>query len=69
MKIGIVLAQPPSYSETFFNSKIKGLSEHGYIVELYVRQKSSEYKNCKVVTAPEVSKSRIIQASISKAFL
>ena len=68
MKIGIVLAQPPSYSETFFNSKIKGLSEHGYIVELYVRQKSSEYKNCKVVTAPEVSKSRIIQ-SFKTAFI
>ncbi len=61
MKIGIVLAQPPSYSETFFNSKIKGLSEHGFTVELYVRQKSSDYENCKLITAPEVSKSRIIQ--------
>ncbi|WP_375234800.1 glycosyltransferase family 4 protein [Winogradskyella sp.] len=61
MKIGIVLSQPPSYSETFFNSKIKGLIEHGYIVELYVRQKSSDYTNCKVFTAPEVSNNRVIQ--------
>ena len=61
MKIGIVLSQPPSYSEIFFNSKIKGLLEHGYIVELYVRQKSSDYTNCKVFTAPEVSNNRVFQ--------
>ncbi|RZN83103.1 MAG: glycosyltransferase [Winogradskyella sp.] len=61
MKIGIVLAQPPSYSETFFNSKIKGLSEHGYTVELYVRQKSLENANYKVVAAPKLSKNRIVQ--------
>ncbi|WP_299114677.1 glycosyltransferase family 4 protein [uncultured Winogradskyella sp.] len=61
MKIGIVLAQPPSYSETFFNSKIKGLSEYGYTVELYVRDNSSGYKNCKVYSAPKVSKTKVIQ--------
>ena len=25
MKLGLVLSKPPNYSETFFNSKIKGL--------------------------------------------
>ena len=29
MKIGIVLSQTPGYSETFFNSKIKGLLKNG----------------------------------------
>lgn len=61
MKIGLVLSQPPSYSETYFNLKIKGLIEHGYIVELYVRQKSSDCRNCKVVTAPKVHKNKVVQ--------
>ena len=29
MKIGLVLRSTPAYSETFFNSKIKGLQKNG----------------------------------------
>jgi len=61
MKIGIILAKPPSYSETFFNSKIKGLLDYGHDVTLYVRDNSSSFSGCKVVLAPKVSKNPIVQ--------
>ena len=61
MKLGIVLSKPPSYSETFFNSKIKGLLEHGYDVTLYVRENTEDYTTCKVYTAPRVFKNPILQ--------
>ena len=35
MTVGIVLPQPPAYSETFFNSKIKGLQESGFKVIVF----------------------------------
>ncbi|MDW5290737.1 glycosyltransferase family 4 protein [Formosa sp. PL04] len=35
MKIALVLAKPPGYSETFFNSKIKGLQENGHEITLF----------------------------------
>ncbi|MGR7811997.1 glycosyltransferase family 4 protein [Lacinutrix undariae] len=60
-KIALVLAQPPAYSETFFNSKIKGLQAHGYTVTLYVGKANSKFKLCKVVVAPKVSKQLFIQ--------
>lgn len=69
MKIGIVLAKPPAYSETFFNSKIKGLLEHGYTVALYVRENASEYTNCKVIKAPKVSKNKMLQLLKSSVVL
>jgi len=40
MKIGIVLSNPPGYSETFFTSKIKGLQANGMEVLLFVQNKS-----------------------------
>lgn len=43
MKIGLVLPSVPSYSETFFNNKIKGLEEQGYTVVLLVN--SNKHKN------------------------
>lgn len=61
MKIGIVLAKPPSYSETFFNSKIKGLLAHGYDVTLFVREHTTGFKACKVVVAPKVCRNPIFQ--------
>ncbi|RDK84821.1 glycosyltransferase family 4 protein [Marinirhabdus gelatinilytica] len=54
MRIGIVLSQPPGYSETFFTSKIKGLQEHGITVHLFVQKQPTAFTLCKVVTAPSV---------------
>lgn len=61
MKIGIVLTQPPAYSETFFISKIKGLLNSGFEVKLYVREASRDFELCTVVPAPTVSKNRLKQ--------
>ena len=52
MKIGIVLSSTPSYSETFFISKIKGLQQHGYEVILFVNHQKSEFDLCKVKSVP-----------------
>jgi len=52
MKIGIVLSSTPSYSETFFISKIKGLQQHGYEVILFVNHQKSEFDLCKVKSFP-----------------
>jgi colanic acid/amylovoran biosynthesis glycosyltransferase len=46
MKIGIVLSKTPTYSETFFKSKIKGLLGQGYEVCLFVQQISIEFDLC-----------------------
>ena len=48
MKIGIVLSSTPSYSETFFISKIKGLQKHGFEVVLFVNQTNNGFNLCKV---------------------
>ena len=52
MKIGLVLAQPPGYSETFFNSKIKGLQDRGFEVILFCQNNSTNYSNCVVEIFP-----------------
>ena len=62
MKIGIILSKPPSYSETFFNSKIQGLKAHGHSVKLFVRENNSNFNNCDISVAPKVSKNKCIQA-------
>ena len=51
MKIGLVLSKTPSYSETFFNSKIKGLMSSGNEVVLFVQHKNIDFKLCRVVVA------------------
>jgi colanic acid/amylovoran biosynthesis glycosyltransferase len=48
MKIGIVLSSTPSYSETFFISKIKGLQKHGFEVVLFVNHTNNGFNLCKV---------------------
>lgn len=48
MKIGIVLAKPPAYSETFFISKIKGLQKNGFEVVLFVNSKDTHFDLCTV---------------------
>lgn len=52
-RIGLVLPNIPTYSETFFNSKIKGLQENGYEVVLFSKSsKKNQYSSYKIVTAP-----------------
>lgn len=48
MKIGIVLSSTPAYSETFFNSKIKGLQKNGFEVVLFVNSKDNFFDLCTV---------------------
>ena len=61
MIIGIVLSSTPSYSETFFNSKIKGLQEYGLKVVLFVQHAAPNFNLCPVYKAPKVSKNPILQ--------
>ncbi|WP_242091604.1 glycosyltransferase family 4 protein [Aestuariivivens sediminicola] len=60
MKIGLVLAKPPSYSETFFVSKIKGLQNHGFQVTMFVQNKEADFSLCDVKVAPKVYKRNFI---------
>lgn len=53
MKIGIVLSNPPGYSETFFTSKIKGLQSNGIEVILFVQNNNTNFKLCPVYQAPK----------------
>ncbi|RLD60193.1 MAG: glycosyltransferase [Bacteroidetes bacterium] len=53
MKIGIVLSNPPGYSETFFTSKIKGLQANGMEVVLFVQNKEDGFNLCKIHKAPK----------------
>ena len=54
MKIGIVLSNPPEYSETFFTSKIKGLQANRMEVVLFVQKNDSEFSLCETKVAPKV---------------
>ncbi|SRX75617.1 glycosyltransferase family 4 protein [Aequorivita antarctica] len=62
MRIGIVLSNTPSYSETFFNSKIKGLQKNGMEVRLYCQTKKDDFTLCPVIESPKVSRSPFLQA-------
>jgi colanic acid/amylovoran biosynthesis glycosyltransferase len=56
MRIGIVLPSVPSYSETFFRSKIAGLLESGFEVTLFVKNgKNSKNFICPVKVHPRIS--------------
>lgn len=61
MTIGIVLSQPPGYSETFFNSKIKGLQENGHEVILFTGPSQSSYKLCKHIKSPMINRFVLLQ--------
>ncbi len=49
MKIGLVLSDVPSYSETFFRNKIKFLQESGFEIKLFVENRQTEFNLCPVV--------------------
>ena len=46
MRIGLVLAATPPYSETFFRNKIRILKEHGYDVYLLTDRKKGKFEDC-----------------------
>ena len=64
-KIGLVLANTPGYSETFFVSKIKGLAEVGNEIVLFAK-KSGDLswlpKSVKVVEPYCISTNKVVQA-------
>lgn len=56
MKIGLVLPTTPSYSETFFSNKIKGLEAHGFTVVLFVNSNADKFLGAsKTKVAPQLS--------------
>ena len=55
MRIGIVLSSSPGYSETFLLSKIIGLQEKGYSVELFCQEVATDFSICKVKKLPNPS--------------
>ncbi len=61
MKIGIVLASSPGYSETFFTSKIKGLQENGIEVILFVSNIDKNFTLCSVEKSPKVYKQFLLK--------
>ena len=69
MKIGIVLPNQPAYSETFFNTKIKGLESHGYKVILFVNSKSSSCNYNTIKVAPNLSKGKLVNLGTSCKYL
>jgi len=56
MKIGLVIPATPGYSETFFNSKIKGLKEKGHDVMLFTQLVNRDFNLCPVVKSPDVNR-------------
>jgi colanic acid/amylovoran biosynthesis glycosyltransferase len=71
MLIGLVVPSLPSYSETFFQNKIKGLKENGHHVILFIDNRSSNYKyyNGPVKYAPNLSRNIIFSGFNSIAAL
>ncbi|WP_460219695.1 glycosyltransferase family 4 protein [Psychroserpens sp. MEBiC05023] len=61
MKIGLVLASAPGYSETFFFSKIKGLQNSGHNVCVFCADNSKNFSACQVVLFPKLHTSTFIQ--------
>lgn len=61
MKIGLVLAATPSYSETFLISKIKGLQEKGFTVIIFAKKVAPNFHLCKVKKLPNVEHNIVLQ--------
>ncbi len=70
MTIGIVLAKPPGYSETFFRSKIAGLINNGHEVYLFVNSRGREtIPGVTIKSAPPVYGNPVIQAFVMGVLL
>ena len=65
MTIGLVISNTPAYSETFFNSKIKGLKENGFKVVLFVSHNANNFNLCEVKLAPKIYKKNIVKQFLS----
>ena len=66
MRIGLVIPAVPTYSETFFKNKIKGLESYGHTVIVFANSDSDNFlQNTKVKVAPKLSGNRIQNALIS----
>ena len=61
MTITLVLSSPPGYSETFFNSKIKGLQESGHQVIMVTATTQANYEGCVHLQHPKVYSNPIRQ--------
>lgn len=61
MRIGLVLASTPGYSETFFHSKIIGLQKNGVEVILFCQSKNEEFSLCPVILSPRISRNPLLQ--------
>ena len=60
MIIGLVIPSTPSYSETFFNSKIKGLLENGFEVIVFTQTIDPSFKLCEVVKSPKANGNKFL---------
>ena len=60
MIIGLVIPSTPSYSETFFNSKIKGLLKGGFKVVVFAQNIDPNFKLCKTVESPKVKGNKLL---------
>src|SRR5690606_35844637 len=61
MTIGIVLAKPPGYTETFLRSKIEGLQKKGFKVNLYCQENKVDFDLCPVYTRPPLFNNPALQ--------
>ncbi|MDN5211439.1 glycosyltransferase family 4 protein [Fulvivirgaceae bacterium BMA12] len=62
MRIGLVLAEAPGYSETFFRTKINGLRNSGYKVYLFLGSNAKNQSDTKGIKAwPVYKRNPIIQ--------
>lgn len=68
MKIGLVLSNPPAYSETFFISKIKGLQKNGFEVVLFVNKNTEEFNLCRVKPQVRLHSYHIVFAFVQLLF-
>lgn len=64
MKIGLVLANSPTYSETFLVSLIQGLQESGNEVYVFAPKATNSYADCKVILLPNFSGSLLRRTKI-----
>tara|TARA_B100000519_G_C14223144_1_gene428611 strand:+ start:494 stop:1678 length:1185 start_codon:yes stop_codon:yes gene_type:complete len=60
MNIGIVLANSPSKSETFFRNKIQGLIKMGFQVTLFANQKE-KFQLCDLISHPKIVRTLLLQ--------
>ena len=60
MRVGFILPSLPNYSETFFQSKISGLVQNGYIITLFINKNAKEkltlHESVKIYLQPDVNK-------------